>query len=237
MVQYDLVAKDYSEMIAVDPVKKFAQRPQLLNLLSPKKNELILDIGCGDGTIARMVAKKGASVVGYDASIEQILLAKSKSKGLSNLEFLVSTPTIMSYPKKFDKAFAVMVLLYSDSEDMLQSFFNSTFKLLKPSGTFVILDCLEEKIPFGADSYGRTFVKTGANKAKITFSIPGSNPFAVDMMVFSKEKLESCAKKAGFKSIQWKHLVPNKEGIKIMGAEYWANFIKQNYWEWMILKK
>jgi len=237
MAQYDSVASKYSEMIMVDPIKKFAQRPQLLKFLSPKKKELILDIGCGDGTIARMVAEKGANVVGYDSSIEQILLAKSKSANTKNIEYFVSTPYIFTHPKVFDKAFAVMVLMYAGSEETLQEFFNSAYKLLKPKGLFIILDVLEEKIPFGKDFYGRLFVRTGKEKGKLLFNVPDSKPFAVDIITFSKQKLESCAKKAGFTSIGWKSLAPEKDGIKILGKEYWEVFSKQNPWEWMILKK
>ncbi len=237
MVQYDSVAREYSEMITVDPVKKFAQRPQLLKLLSPKKKELILDIGCGNGAIARMVAEKGANVVGYDSSIEQILLAKSKTPAAKNIEYFVSTPYTFTYLKTFDKAFTVMVLMYAGSEETLQEFFNSTYKLLKPKGLFVVLDVLEEKIPFGKDFYGRLFVRTAPNKGKLLFNVPDSKPFAVDIITFSKQKLESCAKKAGFSSIEWKNLLPEKEGIKILGKEYWEVFSKQNPREWMILKK
>ena len=67
-------------MIRVDPVKIFVQRPSALKLLKAKKGQLVLDVGCGDGIISRLIAKEGAKVVGIDPSKKQIGVAQSLEK-------------------------------------------------------------------------------------------------------------------------------------------------------------
>lgn len=49
-----------------------------LALLDPRPGELILDIGCGDGTLTQRIAAAGAKVIGLDASAEMVEAARSK---------------------------------------------------------------------------------------------------------------------------------------------------------------
>ena len=49
-----------------------------LDLLDPKAGERILDLGCGDGTLAVRMIDRGAEVVGIDNSPEMIDAARAK---------------------------------------------------------------------------------------------------------------------------------------------------------------
>lgn len=49
-----------------------------LALLDPKPGEMILDIGCGDGTLTQQIAASGARVIGLDASSEMVEAARAK---------------------------------------------------------------------------------------------------------------------------------------------------------------
>ena len=52
----------------------------VLELLNPQEGEHILDLGCGDGTLAIELEKSGAKVVAVDLSKEMV--EKSREKGL-----------------------------------------------------------------------------------------------------------------------------------------------------------
>ena len=53
--------------------------PTVLQLLDLQAGEAVLDIGCGNGALARRLAEQGARVVAFDFSAELIRLAKARS--------------------------------------------------------------------------------------------------------------------------------------------------------------
>lgn len=52
--------------------------PTMLNIVGPVKNLSVLDAGCGGGYFSRLLAKKGAKVVGVDISQRFIEIARQK---------------------------------------------------------------------------------------------------------------------------------------------------------------
>ena len=51
---------------------------EALRLLAPKPGELILDVGCGDGTLTARIAEIGARVIGLDSSPEMVEAARAR---------------------------------------------------------------------------------------------------------------------------------------------------------------
>lgn len=65
------------------------------------KGERILDAGCGDGTLAILLAKKGAIVVACDISSENIAAARVRTRGASNetpIAFLTADAEHLPFP-------------------------------------------------------------------------------------------------------------------------------------------
>jgi len=73
----------------------------VVELLAPKKGEKILDAGCGDGTLAVVIEKYGAKVIGIDMSTEMIDACKSKG-----IEAYVGSVTELPYTNEFDAVFS-----------------------------------------------------------------------------------------------------------------------------------
>ena len=48
----------------------------LLDLLAAKKGEMILDLGCGDGVLTKLICDTGATAIGVDSSIDQIIATR-----------------------------------------------------------------------------------------------------------------------------------------------------------------
>jgi 2-isopropylmalate synthase len=67
-------AKDYNTHASF--VSKLAF--PVVALLNPKPGETILDLGCGDGTLAEEIQKTGAKVIGVDSSSNMIHAAKAR---------------------------------------------------------------------------------------------------------------------------------------------------------------
>ncbi len=72
--------------------------PQLLQALGPIDGRTGLDVGCGSGVLTRILAAKGASMVGVDLSLKMIEIAKRESRGFSNAVFHSSS--LESYARR-----------------------------------------------------------------------------------------------------------------------------------------
>ncbi|MGC6482669.1 MAG: class I SAM-dependent methyltransferase [Synechococcus sp.] len=101
----------------------------VLQLLDPRPNERILDLGCGDGTLTKQIEAFGSRVHGVDSSPSMI--AAAKAKGLSAS---VVSGDALSFSNEFDAVFSNAALHWmTNSDRVLQGVFHA----LKPGGRFV----------------------------------------------------------------------------------------------------
>jgi len=77
----------------------------VVELLDARKNEKILDLGCGDGTLAIEIKKSNAKVIGVDLS--QSMVDKSNEKGI---EAYVKDVANLGYKDEFDAVFSNAML-------------------------------------------------------------------------------------------------------------------------------
>ena len=104
----------------------------LINLLEPKRNERILDLGCGSGQLTYEISKSSKEVIGIDKSPEMIQEAKSKYK---NIEFKVADASNFMFKEKFDGIFSNATLHWvTDYNGAIESMYNS----LRPNGKIVL---------------------------------------------------------------------------------------------------
>ncbi len=101
----------------------------VVDLLNPKKGEKILDVGCGEGTLAVEIERRGAKVVGVDMSTEMIEQCQSKG-----IEAYVGSVTDLPYEEAFDSVFSNAMLHWvKDAQTAVQNIAKS----LKRGGHFV----------------------------------------------------------------------------------------------------
>jgi trans-aconitate methyltransferase len=75
----------------------------LIELLDPKPGERILDLGCGPGQLTHKIAKRGAEVIGLDASAEMIGQAR---QNYPDLQFVLQDAAAMQFEGEFDAVFS-----------------------------------------------------------------------------------------------------------------------------------
>lgn len=108
-----------------------------LKLLGPVEGKRILDLGCGSGTNAVVLAEAGAKVIGVDPSIDAVNLARERAEtaevrvelhqgNLADLAFLRSDSV--------DAAISIMAL--TEVEDLARVF-RQVHRVLKPEAPFV----------------------------------------------------------------------------------------------------
>ncbi len=90
-------------------VKKF-ESELLLEMLEPRKEERILDVGCGTGVFTQDALERGASIVGVDISFPMLQQAAKK---LSGHPFTVIAGNMTSLPfldNSFDKVYSMTAI-------------------------------------------------------------------------------------------------------------------------------
>jgi len=231
MTQYDKIGKSYSEMIRVDPVKIFVQRPSALALLGNVKEKSVLDIGCGDGIISRMLAKEGGKVVGFDPSKKLIASARSdEEKSPLGIKYFVADIQGFVSKEKFGAALAVMVLCFAKSEDELQDFFNKIYFILNKGAVLSVVDINGSALFPEINYYGRKFLFSGKKPIGVEWHVPGAPVSRTYANYFPKNSYMNCAKKAGFQKVTLTPIAPNKEGVNELGVGYWKEFAEKSVW-------
>lgn len=113
------------------------ERQLILELVGDVKGRRVLDVGCGDGEFAVELKKRGAIVIGIDASAEMIDAAKSRSKLQSaDIDFQVAMVEHLPFPaEKFDVVIAITILCFVDDAAPV---FKEIARVLRPGGRLVI---------------------------------------------------------------------------------------------------
>ncbi len=94
----------------------------------------VLDVGCGEGQVARRVARQGAAVVGVDLSLSQVRVAHER--GGSGLFVQARAEQLPCMTGAFD---AVLVCLALEHVDPFEPAINEIARVLVPGGRFLLL--------------------------------------------------------------------------------------------------
>ena len=106
------------------------------NQNKPLKNVKILDIGCGGGLLSEPMSRLGADVVGIDASVKNIKVAKLHAKNNHlNIKYLCTSPENLNIKNKFDVILNMEIIEHVENIDF---FLKSCSKLLKKNGIMFV---------------------------------------------------------------------------------------------------
>ena len=100
----------------------------LLELLAPKNDEIIMDLGCGDGALTEKIARE-VTVVGTDASFAQARAAKDRG-----LSIVVVDGHHLCFKPQFDAVFTNAALHWMEQPGKVVE---GVWQCLKTGGRFV----------------------------------------------------------------------------------------------------
>ena len=127
----------------------------LIPLLNPQQNELILDLGCGTGTLSQKIAESGAKVIGIDAAATMIDSAK---QNYPQVKFEIADAQNFSFDYKFDAVFSNAALHWMNKPTAV---INCIWNSLKPSGRFIFemggkgnIATIEDAISYALEKLG-----------------------------------------------------------------------------------
>lgn len=155
-----------------DFVSKYGE--DLVALLAPKAGERILDVGCGTGDLAALIAEGGADVTGLDSSTEMVEAARKK---YPQLRFDIASADDFSYTEPFDAVFSNAtlhwVLRYKEAVQCI-------YEALKPGGRLVAEFGGKGNVSSIVDALKTALVQNGyaATAAKEVWYFPSLSEYA-----------------------------------------------------------
>ena len=116
-------------------------RPEAIRLLGDITNKRILEAGCGTGYVARLLADRGAKVVGIDNS-QSMLNEANFSENMNHRNIIYDLCDITEMHKsfiasRFDRIISTGVLVHNDM-DANSAFLKGSYEILKPEGILVV---------------------------------------------------------------------------------------------------
>jgi ubiquinone/menaquinone biosynthesis C-methylase UbiE len=109
----------------------------------PPHCQQALEVGCGGGTFARLLATRTQQVLALDVSPQMIRLARERSEQYKNIEFHVADALSWNYPADhFDCILSIATLHHLPLEEMLAHM----KRALRVNGMLLILDLYQESL-------------------------------------------------------------------------------------------
>ena len=135
--KYDKIGATYNLTRKAD--KYLTER--IFYLLSPKKDGLYLDIGCGTGDYTHALFRKGVDFIGIDPSMEMLEQAKIKNP---NIDWKLGTAEDTGL--KNNSVDGIMASLTIHHWTDLGKAFLELYRVLKPGGHLVIFTATPEQM-------------------------------------------------------------------------------------------
>lgn len=139
MSSYDALAASYDGLMADGIYRRRADYLEKLFQKSAIPVRTVLDLACGTGTIACLLAAKGYDVTATDLSEEMLTQGMNKAAALERPPFFL----LQSMPKlhllePVDAAVSTLDSLnYLTREKDIRETFRRVFRYLKPGGSFI----------------------------------------------------------------------------------------------------
>lgn len=151
MTQYDPLALSYEELMGDkgDMPHQLLIDPLMFDLLPKDKNSNVLDVGCGNGYWAKILAQKYKNVVAIDSSKKLIKIA-TKKRSFANIEYrivdieehlpfednsfnLIFSNMVLQYIKNIQNVVEELYRILNGKGSLLLSITHPTYELLKES--------------------------------------------------------------------------------------------------------
>lgn len=140
MSSYDALAGSYDGLMADAAYYKRVDHLEKLFAKSSIPVHTVLDLGCGTGTIACLLAERGYQVTATDLSEEMLTQATQKAESLTGQPplFLCQSMARLQLLEEVDTAISTMDSLnYLTRQADIRETFKRVYRWLKPGGQFI----------------------------------------------------------------------------------------------------
>ncbi len=133
---YERFAEGYAVHAAEGPYNALYDRPAVLGLAGDVRGRTVLDAGCGPGLYAEELVRRGARMIGFDASPTLVALAQARLGETAHLRVHDLSESLHWVPdSSIDLVVLALTLNYIDDRVAMLREFN---RVLVPSGALII---------------------------------------------------------------------------------------------------
>ncbi len=183
------------------PGRSWESIGQMLFLLTPKVK--IADLGAGDGTLSRLLARQAEFVYCIDNSSRMVELGRSlaKKEQIKNLEYILGDIEKVPLPdKSVDLALLSQALHHAENPKKSLA---EAYRILKPGGRLLILDLRAHKFEKARELYADRWL--GFNENDLHDWLEESGFIKTEVRIVTKESQEP-----GFETILGTAIRPSK---------------------------
>lgn len=140
-----------------DRNKEILLTPLVLNWLGEIKNKEILDAGCGEGFLSRLMAKRGARVTGIDYSAKMLKIARERTPPDLKISFRHLNLENLNPIPDASYDLIVSLLTLQDVPDY-EAVLKELHRVLRPDGRFFLAfthPCFTSDGSWGRDENGK----------------------------------------------------------------------------------
>jgi ubiquinone/menaquinone biosynthesis C-methylase UbiE len=121
----------------------------LIDAAAVKPGQHVLDVGCGTGYFARLLAQAVGNdglVVGVDASPEMIRYARDRARRARNCQFQLGTAESLSFPAEHFDVVVSSLFMHHLPDDLQLAAVSETRRVLRPGGTLLIAEAYVPRV-------------------------------------------------------------------------------------------
>ena len=112
---------------------------EIVRLLAPEPEDVLVDVGCGTGLITLAMAPWVARIHAIDISPNMVERARTNLSSIDNVEVKVGSIAALGLPAECcDKVLAYSVLQYLDREELVSQSFREIFRVLRSGCTALL---------------------------------------------------------------------------------------------------
>lgn len=139
MTSFGPVAEHYDVLMSHVPYESWVDYYKLLLVQIDQQPNSFLDVCCGTGTVAELLAREGKWVTGFDLSEDMVTIAQSKVKRIgTNVEFLTADAATFQLGRTFEAAYSFFDSLnYITDPAKLRAAISQVAKHLEPGSSFI----------------------------------------------------------------------------------------------------
>lgn len=193
--------------------------PVIFELLNDIEGKVILDAGCGEGYLSRILASKCKKVIAVDFSEKMLSIAKAKTEQ-ANIEYNHASIESLGFLESNSIDIVVSVTVFQDVPDYIAAI-KEIHRVLKPSGVFVLVTthpCFSAPVHgWHKDEYGyKSFWKVDNYFSEGLYDSQWADDDGNKRLVYFHRTLETyydALTKCGFYIKSIKEPRPNKTGV------------------------